>query len=585
MARSVEEARRQDGAAELAQIRAESRSLYWSVGLFSVFVNLLMLTGPIFMLQVYDRVLGSQSEATLLALVILVVFLYAAMGLLDWLRARVTSRIAARFQSRLDRRVFEAVLERSAQRERGGAAPASSTALRDLESVRTFLASPVLMALFDIPFTPLFLAGIFLFHVELGLLAVAGGLVLVAVTVANSMTTKRPQLEAARDAQVAERWSDHIHRDAETVRSLGMRGAAFERWIQARTRALERGLNATDRTGGYTTLTKTWRLFLQSAMLGLGAWLVLRGELTPGAMIAGSILLGRALAPIELAVGQWALVNRAMRAWGTLSDLLGQTRPAAPRTALPRPEARLDVESLTVIPPGEQAATLRMLNFTLPPGHAMGVIGPSGAGKSTLARALTGVWPPAGGRVRLGRAALDQYDPDVLGHLIGYLPQNVTLFEGTIAQNIARLAEEPDAEAVVKAARKAAAHEMIVEFPDGYDTRLEAGGGRLSGGQIQRIGLARALYGDPVLLVLDEPNSNLDNAGNEALNEAIRNAKAERRSVIIMAHRPAAIAECDLLLVLEAGTRRAFGPRDEVLRETVANHREVAGGRGRGGVT
>ena len=585
MARSAEAARRQDGSAELAKVRNESQSLFLSVGLFSVFVNALMLTGPIFMLQVYDRVLGSQSEETLLALVILVVFLYAVMGLLDWLRARVTSRIAARFQSRLDRRVFEAVLERSAQRERGGGAPASSTALRDLESVRSFLASPVLMALFDLPFTPLFLAGIFLFHVELGLLAVLGGLVLVAVTVANSVTTRRPQLEAARDAQVAERWSDHIQRDAETVRSLGMRGAAFDRWIDARSSALERGLNATDRTGGFTTLTKTWRLFLQSAMLGLGAWLVLRGQLTPGAMIAGSILLGRALAPIELVVGQWALVQRAHRGWGTLADLLGQTRPAAPRTALPRPEARLDVESLTVIPPGEQAATLRMLNFTLPSGHALGVIGPSGAGKSTLARALTGVWPPAGGRVRLGRASLDQYEPDVLGHLIGYLPQNVTLFEGTIAQNIARLAEQPDAQAVVKAAMKAAAHEMIVDLPDGYDTRLEPGGHRLSGGQIQRIGLARALYGDPVLLVLDEPNSNLDNAGNEALNEAIRNAKAEQRSVIIMAHRPAAIAECDLLLVLEAGMRRAFGPRDEVLRENVANHRELAAARGHGGVT
>ena len=585
MARSAEDAKRQDGSAELAKVRAESRSLYMSVGLFSVFVNLLMLTGPIFMLQVYDRVLGSRSEETLLALVILVVFLYAAMGLLDWIRGRVTSRIAARFQSRLDKRVFEAVLDYTAQREKGGGAVPHSTALRDLESVRQFIASPVLTALFDLPFTPLFLAAIFLFHVELGLLAVAGGLVLVAVTVANSMTTRRPQLEAMRDAQTAERWSDHIQRDAETVRSLGMRGAAFDRWIEARRSALTKGISATDMTGGYTTLTKTWRLFLQSAMLGLGAWLVLRNELTPGAMIAGSILLGRALAPIELVVGQWAMVNRAQRAWGTLSELLGRTRPMPPRTALPRPEARLDVESLTVIPPGEQAATLRMLSFTLPPGNALGVIGASGAGKSTLARALTGVWPAAGGRVRLGRAALDQYDPDVLGHLIGYLPQTVTLFEGTIAQNIARLAEQPDPRMVVDAAKKAAAHEMIVDLPDGYDTRLEAGGGRLSGGQIQRIGLARALYGDPVLLVLDEPNSNLDNAGNEALNVAIRTAKAEDRSVIIMAHRPAAIKECDLLLILDGGMRRAFGPRDEVMAENVQNYREIAAARGRGGVS
>jgi ATP-binding cassette subfamily C protein len=537
------------------------------------------------MLQVYDRVLGSRSEETLVALVLLVVFLYAMMGILDWIRGRVTSRIAARFQSRLDRRVFEAVLDYTAQREKGGGAVPHNTALRDLESVRQFIASPVLTALFDLPFTPLFLAAIFLFHFELGLLAVLGGLVLIAVTVANSLTTRRPQLEAMRDSQIAERWADHIQRDAETVRSLGMRGAAFERWIEARRSALAKGISATDMTGGYTTMTKTWRLFLQSAMLGLGAWLVLRGELTPGAMIAASILLGRALAPIELVVGQWAMVNRAMRAWGTLSELLGRTRPTPPKTALPRPEARLDVESLTVIPPGEQAATLRMLSFTLPPGNAMGVIGASGAGKSTLARALTGVWPAAGGRVRLGRAAIDQYEPDVLGHLIGYLPQTVTLFEGTIAQNIARLAEQPDPQAVVAAAKKAAAHEMIVELPDGYDTRLEAGGGRLSGGQIQRIGLARALYGDPVLLVLDEPNSNLDNAGNEALNRAIREAKADQRSVIIMAHRPAAIKECDLLLILDGGMRRAFGPRDEVMAENVQNYREIAAARGRGGVS
>ena len=585
MARSADDAKRADGSAELAKVRAESRSLYWSVGLFSVFVNLLMLTGPIFMLQVYDRVLGSRSEETLVALVLLVVFLYAMMGILDWIRGRVTSRIAARFQSRLDRRVFEAVLDYTAQREKGGGTVQHNTALRDLESVRQFMASPVLTALFDLPFTPLFITAIFLFHVELGLLAVAGGIVLVCVTVANSLTTRRPQLEAMRDSQVAERWADHIQRDAETVRSLGMRGAAFDRWIEARKSALAKGISATDMTGGYTTLTKTWRLFLQSAMLGLGAWLVLRGELTPGAMIAGSILLGRALAPIELVVGQWAMVNRAMRAWNTLSELLGRTRPTPPKTALPRPEARLDVESLTVIPPGEQAATLRMLSFTLPPGNALGVIGASGAGKSTLARALTGVWPAAGGRVRIGRATLDQYEPDVLGHLIGYLPQTVTLFEGTIAQNIARLAEQPDPQAVVSAAKKAAAHEMIVELPDGYDTRLEAGGGRLSGGQIQRIGLARALYGDPVLLVLDEPNSNLDNAGNEALNQAIRSAKADDRSVIIMAHRPAAIKECDLLLILDGGMRRAFGPRDEVMAENVQNHREIAAARGRGGVS
>jgi ATP-binding cassette subfamily C protein len=322
-------------------------------------------------------------------------------------------------------------------------------------------------------------------------------------------------------------------------------------------------------------MIRTFRLFLQSAMLGLGAWLVLRGELTAGAMIAASILMGRALAPIEMAVGQWALAQRANEGWHRLAELLSRMSSAQTRTTLPRPKALLDVEGLSVGAPGESTALLRSISFRLEPGQALGVIGPSGAGKSTLAKALTGVWPPLGGKVRLDGAALDQYDPDELGRLIGYLPQRIALFDGTIADNIARLDCNPDNALVVEAAQKADAHDMIVRLPRGYDTPVSAVGGRLSGGQIQRVGLARALYGDPMLLVLDEPNSNLDAAGSAALNTAIRNMKDAGKSVLIMAHRPAAIQECDLLLVLEDGMRKAFGPRDQVLREQVRNHTEI----------
>jgi len=356
-----------------------------------------------------------------------------------------------------------------------------------------------------------------------------------------------------------------------------MRGAVLARWRTSRDEALSKNISSSDRTGGFQTGSKTFRFFLQSAMLGVGAYLVLQNEMTPGAMIAGSILLGRALAPIEQAIGQWPVVLRARQGWEQLSELLEKTPEDAERTELPKPRAVLEAQQLTVVPPGEQAATLRMVSFRIEPGQAMGVIGPSAAGKSTLARAITGIWRPASGKIRLDGASLDNYQSDVLGQNIGYLPQDVGLFNGTIAENIARLSTQPDPAMVVAAARKAGAHEMILKMPEGYDTRISAGSGRLSGGQKQRIGLARAMYGEPVILVLDEPNSNLDSIGSEALNEAIRAMKAEGKAVIIMAHRPAAIAECDLILMIEGGMRKAFGPRDEVLKEQLKNYNAVSG--------
>ncbi|MBC56811.1 MAG: type I secretion system permease/ATPase [Confluentimicrobium sp.] len=571
-----------NGLRELRAARRSGAGLFAAVLVFSTFVNLLMLTAPLYMLQVYDRVLSSRSEETLLALSILVAFLFLIMGLLDYARGRVMARAAARFQSLLDGRVFSAVLRQAALAK---GAQSSGNGLRELEAVQRLMGSPALMAFFDIPWTPFFLFAIFMFQPWLGVLALGGGVTLVIIALLNQIRTRNPVLEAGAAAAQADHMAGQLRSEAETVRSLGMQGAAFSRWQQARLRAQQLQLSASDGAGGFSVLTKTLRMFLQSAMLGLGAFLVLQGQMTAGGMIAGSIMLGRALAPVELAISQWALLQTAVKGWRSLGELLSDVPQEAPRTALPRPKAKLDVQQLTVVPPGEHQASLRMVSFSLEPGTAVGVIGPSGSGKSTLARALTGVWRPAGGRIRLDGATLDQYDPDVLGSHIGYLPQRVTLFDGTIAENIAKLALQPDAEKVVAAAKKAAAHDMIVQLPDGYDTRVTTAGGRLSGGQIQRIGLARAMYGDPVLLVLDEPNSNLDNEGSQALNSAIRQMKAEGASILIMAHRPAAIQECDLLLVLDGGTRKAFGPRDEVLRGTVKNHSDIQRSTGTGGVS
>lgn len=569
------------GRAELRSARATQASLFWAVALFSAFVNMLMLTGPLFMLQVYDRVLGSRSEETLLALFILVVFLFAMMGLLDAARGRVMARLSARFQALLEARVFRASISRAAVQPGD---PAATYGLRDLESIRQLLSSPVFLALFDLPWAPLFLLAVFVFHPWLGYMALGGAAVLIVVTWANQATTRRGVLAAQVSLQRADRLADQLRDEADLIQSLGMRGAGFARWLSARSDAIRDTMASGDATGAYSTFTRTFRLFLQSAMLALGAYLVLKGELTPGAMVASSILMGRALAPVEQAIGGWSLVQRAQEAWQRLSRLLSAQPEEMQRTALPRPKAALEANQLTVAAPGQTQATLRMVSFKLEPGQAIGIIGPSGAGKSTLARAITGAWRPAGGWIRLDGATLDQYDPDVLGDHIGYLPQRVTLFDGTIAENIARLAPRPDDAAVVSAAQRAAAHQMILDLPQGYDTRVTQAGGRLSGGQIQRIGLARALYGDPVVLVLDEPNSNLDNDGSLALNTAIRTMKRDGKAVIIMAHRPAAIQECDLLMVLDNGIRRAFGPRDEVLKALVKNAPEIVRATGPGGV-
>ncbi|MDA9207557.1 type I secretion system permease/ATPase [Octadecabacter sp.] len=568
------------GRSELLEARKRSRGLYWFVAIFSGFVNALMLTGPLYMLNVYDRVLGSRSYETLIALSVLVGFMYLMMGILDYARGRIMGRVGAQFQTDLDERVFNAALRAKAT---GRAQAEAATGQSDLQAIQRAITSPVATAPFDLPWSLVFMLGIFIFHPFLGYLALAGGLILIGVAIINQLSSRRPLADANEATFHAETMGNQLRTGADTIQALGMRQAAFQRWLDLRNKSLRAAIKAGDLGGSFGSITKTFRLFLQSAMLGLGAYLVLEGELTPGAMIAGSILMGRALAPIEMLVNQWPVVNRARTGWANLSRLLGAVPVPRQHTNLPRPAAKIVADQVTILPPGETKASLRMLSFKVNPGEAVGVIGPSGAGKSTLARALAGLWHPAGGTIRLDGATLDQYDADVLGGYIGYLPQTVTLLQGTIRDNIARMSREPNDDAVIQAAKKAAAHEMILKLPDGYNTVVDESGGRLSGGQVQRVGLARAMYGEPVYLVLDEPNSNLDNEGSIAVNNAIKIMREEGRCVFVMAHRPAAIEQCDKLMYIDGGVLKAFGPTEEVKAQILANRQSISKGKGTGG--
>ncbi|WP_319823924.1 type I secretion system permease/ATPase [Thalassovita sp.] len=570
------------GLTELREARKEFRSLLWSAGFFSIFLNILMLSGPLFMLLTYDRVLGSRSQETLLALFGVVAFFFLVMGLVDWARGRMLTRMGANFQAKLDRRVFSALIKKAAVDQDVQEFSISGRQLKDLEAVQRFFGSPVFSSLFDAPWAPVFLLGISLFHPWLGVMATLGGGLLILSAILNQLTTKTYAIKANASSYMADRYSEQLQNEAETIRSLGMQSNAFDNWAKTRHKALQEMVRSTDMGGSFMTISKTFRLFLQSAMLALGAYLVLQGEVTPGVMIASSLLLGRALAPVETVVNQWSTVQRAKMGWDNLADLLTEIPEDAAPVQLPRPSAKLIVNQIVVAPPKTRTPTLRNISFGILPGEAVGVIGPSGSGKSTLARALTNIWPTASGKITLGGAPLDQYHPEELAHYIGYLPQRVTLFDGTVAQNIARLSANFDSERVIEAAKKAAAHEMILKLSEGYNTPVRTIGTQLSGGQIQRIGLARALYGNPVLLVLDEPNSNLDNEGSAALNTAIATMKEEGNAVLIMAHRPSAIKECDKILMLEDGNMKAWGPREKVMSDMLASNikvvRKTAGG-------
>ncbi len=552
---------REGGRAEIRAALSASRSLLVWIGLFSAFVNLLMLTGPLFMLQLYDRVLTSRSEATLLALVAITAFLFLMMGLLDHARGRVLARIGSRFQDRLDARVLGAILTRAGRSPGARAEP--ETGLRDLEAMQRFASGQGPFAFFDAPWTPVFLSVLFVFHWLLGVLAVVSGALLVAVALANQIRTSRLQAEAGEMGEAALHAAEQFRAGGETVRGLGMRRAAVARTGTLRSRALVATIAASDRGGGYAVTSRTLRLFLQSMMLGLGAWLAIRGEVTPGVMIAASILLGRALAPVDLAIGQWPVLQRALRARKALARLLAETPEEAEPMPLPVTRALLEARDVVVVPPGAERPTVWNASLRLEPGRAIGITGPSGSGKSTLARALAGVWPAASGKVTLDGAALDQYADEARAFHIGWLPQEVVLFDATVAENIARLMPDPDPEAVVQAARLAAAHEMILALPGGYNFPVTSGGAALSGGQRQRIALARAFFNDPAVVILDEPDAHLDRAGAEALDVAVATLKERGSAAVIVAHRQSAFAQCDLVFLMNDG--RIAAPRNDAL--------------------
>jgi len=519
------------------------------------------------MLQLYDRVLSSQSVETLLGLTLIIIFLYFCSGSLDFFRSRAMAQAGAILQTTLDKKVFTTSIKSTD--------PKANSAVRDLESIQRFMTSPAYLAKFDICWTPVFLIGLMIFHPWMGYLAVIGGFLLLLIALIGQRLTKTSTLKATSTALISNQWSDHIRSDSIGIKSLGMTNAAFEKWRVLREEALVQNIKASNLGGLFSSTTKTYRMLLQSLMLGLGAYLVLLEDLTPGAMIAGSILLGRALAPIELLVGQWTSLIQARQSKKNILALLASEDDNTAKMPLPTPKATLTLDKINYSIKEKSEPILTDVTITVEGGQALGVIGASGAGKSTLARIITGAIAPTSGEIKLGDARLELYDDTTLGQYIGYVPQSVKMYPGTIAENISKLNPKLDNEQVVKAAEAAAASNMILDLDKGYDTQIDSNTLSLSGGQMQRIGLARALYDDPIVLVLDEPNSNLDNEGTNALNYAIRNQKTENKIVVIMAHRPSAIQECDLLLVLDKGKVLGLGPKGEVLKRLVKNHEQI----------
>ena len=560
------------GSAELIRARRKLHSIFYLVFGLSMFVNLLGLTGSLYMLQVYDRVLSSRSVETLAALTLLVAFLFLMMGLLDYTRGRLLARAAARFQSYLEKRVFYATLKQSAHMQRGEL----PSAPHDLEKIHSMIASQAVSALCDIPWMPLYLFAMYILHPWLAILTAVGGVVLTLLTWMNQYMTRTGQSRALQSKQEADGMASGLWREAGVVRSLGMRESSFLRWSELRIRAVREQMVSTDLSGVLSSTSKHLRMLLQSAILGLGAYLSLRGEISPGSMIAAAVLMSRALAPIDQLLAQWQPVQQGIRAWQSLGELLEKIPLEKNRTELPRPAAKLHIEKIHLFPPGGSEPLLRNISVTVNPGEILAVIGPSGAGKSTLARAITGIWPVVSGNIRLDGASLDQYHPDTLGRYIGYLPQQVSLLQGTLAENIARLDKNPDAEKVIAAAKHADIHGMITGLPKGYDTEVSPSNPVLSGGQIQRLGLARALYDNPVLLVLDEPDSNLDGDGSEALQNAIVELTRQGSAVIIIAHRRSSIRHCDRVLVIENGLQTALSTPQEINQQQHNQRQKLA---------
>ena len=553
-------------------LTAPQRQLLWAIAGISIVTNLLMLTGPVFMLQIYDRVLSSRSQATLIVLLVLVGFLYAVFGLLDHARARIAARLGAQLQHRLDRPVFETALRLSSRR--GSDPAAAARAPQDLALVQQTASAPVFMALFDFPWVILFIGVIALLHPLLGLFALGAALTLVLIGGAGHALGRALAGAGTQSSQQADTLARQIADHAGQMQALGIRENALGRWQQMRETTLRKGLSALDHTGRFSAATRTLRLFLQSALLAAGALLVLQGTLSPGAMVAATIILGRALAPLDQLVSGWPQVQAARAALQRLRVLLQSAATSAPLVLLSQPKAALEVAGLGLRAPdagGPRKAVLRDISFSLAPGQCMAVIGPTAAGKSMLAAVLCGAFPADMGEIRLDGARLDQYDPDLRRRVIGYLPQQLRLFDGNLRDNIARFDPQAKDDRIVAAAQQAGAHEMILSLPKGYATVLRADGNGLSGGQMQRIALARALFDDPALLVLDAPDTHLDEPGLRILNTAIRRARKRGACVLIMAHHPSVLAECDLLLRLDRGSMAGFGPVGKVLPATTQN--------------
>ncbi|MFL5332787.1 MAG: type I secretion system permease/ATPase [Geminicoccaceae bacterium] len=546
-------------------LRASS-PYFLGVGIFSAIVNVLALTGSLYMLQVYDRVISSKSVPTLIGLSLITLAAYILSGGLDTIRSKMLARIGARFDEQLARRIFDLVATMPLK----GAKPSESLQpVRDLDQIRGFLSGMGPTALFDMPFMPIFFIGCFAIHPWLGLFSVGGGIVIVLLTLYTEARSRGPMYDLTRSAAERHSLAETSRRNAEAVRALGMLGFLARRYGQAHVKHVNDGLRASESASVIGAFAKVFRMILQSGILGLGALLVIQGDMSAGAMIAASIMMSRALAPIEIAVANWKGFIGARQSYRRLKNILTLIPAQGQRLPLPAPKESILIEDLYVAPPGSTAPVIQAASLQLRAGQGLGLIGPSASGKSSLARALVGVWPSLRGEVRLDGAALDQWEPDALGRHVGYLPQDVELFDGTIADNICRFWPEAPPEAIIDAAKTAGAHELILGLADGYDTHIGEGGASLSGGQRQRVALARALFGNPFLVVLDEPNASLDGAGDEALNTAILSVRQRGGIVIVITHRPAALGHIDQVAIIEAGRIKAMGPRDEVLQAVI----------------
>ena len=559
---------RTGGAVESAL--ADARRRVVSVAAFSGAINLLTLSGSIYMLQVYDRVLPSRSGATLAGLTVILLIAYLLQAYLDAARSRMLARIGALFDAALQEPTYNALARAPLK---GAPTAAVMQPLRDLELVRGFLSGMGPTAFLDMPWIPVFVLALFIFHPVIGLTAAAGAGLIIATTLIADRHSKKFAHSATQWALQRTALAEATARNAEALHSLGMRGRFLRTWCQLNEASIAETMRMRDVEADVGAFAKLLRYVLQSAILGIGAALVISDQASGGIMIASSIMMGRALAPIEVVLGTWKQLVGARQALHRLDETLcAHAPPPVPPVTLPRPARTLSVQDLSIAPPGSAQCTVTNISFTLAAGSGLALLGASGSGKSSIARAIVGIWQAKRGAIRLDGGRLDQWDSDALGRHIGYLPQDVALFDGTIAQNISRFAEDASDDSILEAALIAGAHELILSLPQGYATRIGEGGALLSAGQRQRIGLARAVYGRPFLAVLDEPNANLDAEGEAALTRAIAVLRSRKSIVIVISHRPSALAAVDAVLVLNKGRMLAFGPRDAVIAGLAGNN-------------